>query len=145
MYKRQVSDSVVDSETSLATSSTVEFTDVLPGSYTVYVLDSNNCESDSITIEVPDADQATFTLSATDCYDGSNGLVTVNNISGNGIYEVSLVNASGTVSRSTTITDSSTVTSFGSLLPDTYIVTVEDSLGCLATCLLYTSPSPRDA
>ena len=107
------------------------------GTYTVTVTDGNNCEA-TISVEVLEPPILTVTATAVDviCFGNVDGqsIVTPDGGTPNYAYEWS----DGPIDKDR-----------DDFVAGTYTVTVTDTNGCTATesitCLLYTSPSPRDA
>lgn len=107
--------------TNLSTNSTGVFTSLLAGTYSISVVDQNNCQVDTtLTLTEPDALQMTIQTSDPTCAGYSDGSIDISIIGGVPSYNYSIDNG---VSWSTTNT-------FSSLPAGSYDVLIEDANGC---------------
>ncbi len=97
--------------------STGVFTDVAAGSYTIFIKDSVGCATQvDVIVETPEEMAANVITTNVNCFDGSDGTLSINNATGgNGNYEYS-------IDGTTWTTDSQ----FSSLEAGTYIVKMRD-------------------
>ncbi|EPE00005.1 T9SS type B sorting domain-containing protein [Capnocytophaga sp. oral taxon 336] len=106
------------------------FNSVETGAATFRVTDKNGCVTNlGSNLNIPTPQTVSFTLSATDCYEGGNtGEVTVKINGGNGGYKVKLNNGTPV-----TLATGVTAHTFTGLTQGSYNVTVTDQYGCSAT------------
>ncbi|WP_026837757.1 LamG-like jellyroll fold domain-containing protein [Gillisia sp. JM1] len=93
------------------------FTDVAEGSYTIFIKDSKGCATQSdVIVAAPEALDATIVITNVNCFNGSDGTLSINNATGgHGAFEYS-------IDGSTWQTDSI----FTSLIAGTYTVRIRD-------------------
>ncbi|EKY14948.1 T9SS type B sorting domain-containing protein [Capnocytophaga sp. oral taxon 324] len=105
------------------------FNSVETGAATFRVTDKNGCVTNlGSNLNIPTPQTVSFTLSATDCYEGGNtGEVTVKINAGNGGYKVKLNNGTPV-----TLAAGVTAHTFTGLTQGNYNVTVTDQYGCSA-------------
>ncbi|UZD40612.1 T9SS type B sorting domain-containing protein [Capnocytophaga ochracea] len=105
------------------------FNSVETGVATFRVTDKNGCVTNlGSNLNIPTPQTVSFTLSATDCYEGGNtGEVTVKINAGNGGYKVKLNNGTPV-----TLAAGVTAHTFTGLTQGNYRVTVTDQYGCSA-------------
>ncbi|TMM29899.1 T9SS type B sorting domain-containing protein [Polaribacter aestuariivivens] len=104
-----------------------QFTNLSAGEYTIQAKDANNCfSSTNATIEITPAVEVQHAATSTQCYDGSNGKITVNATQGNGNYFFSINNGPWFSPNTTT----PNIYTFLNLVQNTYTVKVKDELGC---------------
>ena len=101
----------------------IPFTDVPEGSYNVVATDKDGCTSAPFPITVNPKEDLDFTVTPVQCFDGSNGTLTVNIGTGNGGYSYMIVGETGW----------QTSNEFTNLLEGTYNVRVRDEKGCELT------------
>ena len=72
--------------------STGIFTEVAEGSYTIFIKDSKGCATQSdVTVSTPNVLAATIAVTNVNCYNGSDGILSINNATGgHGAYEYSI-------------------------------------------------------
>ncbi|EFS97622.1 conserved repeat protein [Capnocytophaga ochracea F0287] len=106
------------------------FNSVETGAATFRVTDKNGCVTNlGSNLNIPTPQTVSFTLSATDCYEGGNtGEVTVKINGGNGGYKVKLNNGTPVI-----LATGVTAHTFTGLTQGSYNVTVTDQYGCSAT------------
>ena len=116
-------------------STPITYSNLSAGAKTIYIRDGNGCvQSYSKIITQPTAVTSSITGTAPNCYNGSDGSITVTPGGGSGVYTYSL--NGGAYQSSNTFTG---------LTNSTYNVTVKDSNGCTATSsnLTFSSTAPN--
>ncbi|PQJ23109.1 hypothetical protein BSU00_02310 [Tenacibaculum sp. SG-28] len=104
------------------------FTELSDGTITVYVKDAFGCiATEDITIAP--ATPILFDVSATTCYNGSNGEINITVTQGNGNYQFKL---NGGAAQTPSPVTANNFT-FTSLSPGTYTIDVTDGVGCEGT------------
>ncbi|MFT7900361.1 T9SS type B sorting domain-containing protein [Tenacibaculum ascidiaceicola] len=130
--------------TPTGTTTTTEFTDVAPGDYVVVATDQTNGCTISNTVTVTAANSVTFNAVG-QCYDGTNGQIEVDVLTGNGDYSYSLDGGS----NFTPVTTDPFMIS--GLSPGDHDIRVQDGKGCFADVTvtinpqLFATATPTDA
>ncbi|MGG6231860.1 T9SS type B sorting domain-containing protein [Tenacibaculum sp. SDUM215027] len=101
----------------------VAFTNVPEGSYNVVATDKDGCTSAPFPITVNSKEDLDFTVTPVQCFDGSNGTLTVNIGTGNGGYSYMIDGVTGWQNSNV----------FNNLTDGTYNVIVRDGKGCQVT------------
>ncbi|WP_440121260.1 T9SS type B sorting domain-containing protein [Tenacibaculum sp. Ill] len=101
----------------------VAFANVPEGSYNVIATDKDGCTSTPFPIVVNPKEDLDFTVTPVQCYDGSNGTLTVNIGTGNGDYSYMIDGVTGWQNSNV----------FNNLTDGTYDVIVRDGKGCQVT------------
>ena len=114
-----------------------------PGTYTVQVVDSNNCSAqDIIIIEEPDELDVTISTSMWNgyeirCHGDNSGFANISVLGGNGPYLKTVLDASGSIIANTYSNNIS------SLSAGTYTFVITDNNGCsYQETLIYQQPDP---
>jgi hypothetical protein len=109
------------------------FSNVIPGDYSIYVLDSNNC-SLAINATVPSSFSVTTTVTNTDCVTNT-GIITLNTNGGQAPFTYSIDNQLSYQQSNT----------FTNVAPGNYNIFTKDALGAIFRVTTYINPKLESA